>query len=106
MSNFSLKSGISSDIPTSLLDAATDELMEQLLLLESAGCGIHSSAVSVNLETRLIEVEVGVNAETLSEAKRVANACVRAAIHALGGVTPGWGEEAVQSVSPELVSSR
>lgn len=86
------------------LTEAAEALMEQLLALEEAGCGIHSSAVSVDLGKHIVEVEVATDADSFDVAYARVDSCVRAAIHATGGFTPDW-DQAPQHINPELVSA-
>jgi len=90
------------DMEPEQLAKASDELMEQLLALEEAGCGIHSSAVSVDLGERSVELEVAVDGSEEGVVIAVARSCIRAAIHATGGATPDW-DRAPAAVEPELL---
>ena len=78
------------DMDRSQLEAVAGKLMEELLALEDAGCGIHSSAVSADLGASQIAIEVSVDADSKTTAVSVAQSCIRAAVHAAGGATPGW----------------
>ncbi|WP_299442618.1 hypothetical protein [uncultured Phycicoccus sp.] len=82
------------------LESNAQDLMQELLDLEAAGCGIHSAAVSLDLDREMIEIEVATEDEDENVALARVNSCIRAAIHATGGNTPGW-EEAPHQVAPE-----
>jgi|NGEPerStandDraft_6_1074524.scaffolds.fasta_scaffold74734_1 hypothetical protein len=92
------------DMDRSQLEASAAKLMDELLALESAGCGIHSSAVSADLGASEVEIEVSIDADSKETALGVAQSCMRAAIHATGGATPGW-EDAPARVKAELGST-
>lgn len=77
------------------LDQHTDEVMEQLLLLESDT--ITDSDVSATLTTGEVSVSIAAAAETYDEALECADACIRSAIHAAGGHTPNWVTVATRS---------
>ena len=92
------------DMDPKQLEVAADKLMEQLLALENAGCGIHSSAVSADLGASQLEVEVSIDADSKKIALSVAQSCIRAAIHATGGATPEW-QQAPPRVNAALVTA-
>jgi hypothetical protein len=91
------------DMDRNQLEVAAGKLMEQLLALEDAGCGIHSSAVSADLGASRVAVEVSIDAESEKVALSVAQSCMRAAIHAAGGATSDW-EKAPTRVNAALVT--
>lgn len=68
------------------LEERADALMEQLLALEEAACGIHSSSVAADLGLGTIEVMVSVDGDedAAETARRVGESCIRAAILAAG----------------------
>lgn len=70
------------------IDEHTDRFMEELLALEDDK--LTDSAVGVNLATGLVEIEVTASGETFEEALSRADAAIRTAIHAAGGLTPNW----------------
>lgn len=73
------------------LEAQCGTVMEALLELEGTGCGITSSAVSLDLATFTVTIEVEATGEDFDEAVAVADSCIRSAIHKAGGATPdGW----------------
>lgn len=84
------------------LESAAGQLMDQLLALEAAGCGIHSSAVSLDLASGTVEVEVSVDHDDEEAAQAVSQSCIRAAIHATGGHTASW-DVASDQVTSELI---
>lgn len=84
------------------LEQAAGQLMDELLALEKAGCGIHSSAVSVDLADRTVEVEVSVDHDDEETARAVSQSCIRAAIHATGGGTAGWDVASDQVTSEPI----
>lgn len=84
------------------LEVAAGQLMDQLLALETAGCGIHSSAVSLDLAHGVVEVEVSVDHDDEEAGQAVSQSCIRAAIHATGGHTGGW-DVASDQVRTELL---
>jgi hypothetical protein len=92
------------DMDRNQLEVAAGKLMEQLLALEDAGCGIHSSAVSADLGASQFQVEVSIDADSKKIALSVAQPCIRAAIHATGGATPEW-EQAPTRVNAALVTA-
>ncbi len=81
------------------LEAAAGQLMDELLALETAGCGIHSSAVSLDLDDHVVEIEVSVDHDDEETAQAVGQSCIRAAVHAAGGGTASW------DVAPEQVEA-
>lgn len=89
----------------SALEGMGDALMDELLDLEEAGCGIHSASVAVDMGLSVVEVTVSVDAEDDETARRVGESCIRAAIHAIGGgqdLNKPWDIEPKQIVA-ELV---
>ena len=70
------------------LEAQVDALMEALLDLEDDGFG--DSAVGVDLGRAIVDVEVVGRGDSFDEALAKADSSIRAAIHAIGGATPGW----------------
>jgi hypothetical protein len=91
------------DMGRNQLEIASGNLMEQLLALENAGCGIHSAAVSADLGANEVQVEVSVDADSKEIGLSVAQSCMRAAIHATGAATPDW-EHAPTRVNAELAA--
>jgi hypothetical protein len=65
-------------------------IMDQLLALENAGCGISDAAISLDLATSTVSVELVAQGKDFQEAVTRADSSVRAAIHAAGGHTPQW----------------
>jgi len=92
------------DMGRNQLEIASGNLMEQLLALENAGCGIHSAAVSADLGTSEVQVEVSVDADSKEIGLSVAQSCIRAAIHATGGATLDW-EKIPTRVNAALVTA-
>jgi len=74
--------------PDDDVDGHTDRFMEELLALEDDK--LTDSAVGVDLGTGLVEIEVTARGETFEEALSIADAAIRTAIHAAGGMTPNW----------------
>ena len=71
------------------LDAHTDELMDALLRLERPG-ELCDSSVSADLGQFIVEIDIVGMGDNFDAAALVADSAVRAAIHELGGATPGW----------------
>ncbi|NLG22241.1 MAG: hypothetical protein GX555_12525 [Actinomycetales bacterium] len=71
-----------------------DAVMDQLLVLEeAAGAVVHSGAVSLDLGSSKVTIELVGVGETFDEAQAAADGAVRTAIHVAGGHTPGWNRE-------------
>lgn len=70
------------------VDEHTDRFMDELLALEDEN--LTDSAVGVDLGTGLVEIEVTARGETFEDAMALADAAIRTAIHAAGGLTPNW----------------
>ncbi len=70
-----------------------DLVMEHLVDLVESGCGVTDPAVSLDETTNVVSVEVQVVGEDFDDAVQLASSCVRSAIHAAGGHTPGWTVE-------------
>jgi hypothetical protein len=68
------------------------QVMEELLKLEACTPGLEDSAVSLDLGTDEITIEVDVDADDFEESARRGVAYIRTAIHAAGGATPMWGD--------------
>jgi hypothetical protein len=73
-----------------MLRAEVQRIMDELLVLEAAGCKIADTALSLDLVNDRVEVELLSWGEGFDEAAMNANSCLRAAIHAAGGSTPDW----------------
>jgi hypothetical protein len=67
-----------------------DPLMEALLRLEAADAAIEDPELAADLGTCGLDVQMTVEAEDPAAAMVKALATLRAAIHAVGGATPGW----------------
>lgn len=73
------------------LEAHFDDVMEELLRLESApGSQVTDGDVSAQLATGEVEISVVVDASDPDEAISVGMGAIRAAIHAANGHTPDW----------------
>lgn len=70
------------------LEAHTDQLMRELLALESDT--IRDADVSGSVTDGIVEVSVYAIGSSFDEAAGLGDAAIRAAIHAAGGHTPGW----------------
>jgi hypothetical protein len=70
------------------LDAHTDSVMDELVALEDE-C-IRDADISVNFESREVEISIVVIGDDFDEAAAKADATIRTAIHAAGGHTPEW----------------
>jgi hypothetical protein len=83
------------------LDCVADELMG----LD----GIVDPDLGATLSTGVVTFTLGVDAETMEAAMRLASAAIRTAIHAADGCTPNWAatyediESTVRSAEPDLV---
>ena len=62
-------------------------IMNALLTMEAGGCTIRDAAVSVDLGQRKLTIEVVALGEDIDDAMAVALACIRTAIHEVGGDT-------------------
>lgn len=72
--------------PLGEFDEQTDRLYEALLRLD----GVEDPDVAANLSTGAVDVTMVVEAGTGEDAAARAVGALRAAIHEIGGSTPGW----------------
>jgi hypothetical protein len=86
------------------LDEELNRVMEELVRLSATDCGIDDPALSHDANLGMVTVEVTVTAEDFDKAVETADACIRTAIHAAGGHTPGWNLEK-RSQHAELVGA-
>jgi hypothetical protein len=66
------------------------DVMSNLLDYETANPDISDTAIGIDATLGHVEIELVVVAETLNDAMLAGNAAIGNAIHAAGGVTPGW----------------
>ncbi|MFT4299078.1 MAG: hypothetical protein QM597_05550 [Aeromicrobium sp.] len=72
------------------VEELTDRLMLELQNLADSGGGIDDPALSVDLATCRLTVELVAQARNFDDAVALADASVRAAVHAAGWNTPEW----------------
>jgi len=65
-------------------------VMETLLALEGTGCLITSPAVSVDLSTSTVTIEVDATGENFDAAVALAESCIHSAIREASGTDPDW----------------
>ncbi|MGV1034326.1 MAG: hypothetical protein ACOYBP_03780 [Microbacteriaceae bacterium] len=70
------------------LDAHTDAVMEELLVLEDGA--LTDSDVSSELSSQMVVISMTATAADFDGAIALADAAIRTAIHAAGGHTPDW----------------
>ncbi len=76
------------DVPT--FGSRLDALMEALLSLEADDSAIEDPDLAADVSSCRVDVEMTVQAADPAAALVKALATLRAAIHAIGGATPGW----------------
>ncbi len=79
--------------PTSDREAIREEVdrvMRELILIEQSAVAITNAAISLDLDSLQVVVELVAGGGTFQVAQRTAESSLRAAIHAAGGSTPGW----------------
>lgn len=81
-------------------DALTGEVMTELLNLEECTPGLTDSAVSAMLSDRLMEIDLVATAGSFDDAAALGDSSIRAALHAVGAMTPEWDQV---KTSAELV---
>jgi hypothetical protein len=72
------------------LEGEIERVVDELAALDQCKEELLDFAVGLNDDT--VEVEVTVQADDAPTALAIAISCVRAAIHATGGGTPGWDD--------------
>ncbi len=72
------------------LETAMDSLMDALTALAEADNGLSDPDLAATIVGRLVDVTMTVDADDTITALNRASAALRAAIHAIGGFTPGW----------------
>jgi hypothetical protein len=80
------------------LEAATDAVMAALADLEEADPRVNDVDLGGSYLTGHIDVRMLIDADNEGEAALYAFTTLRAAIHATGGLTPGWENATVQLV--------
>ncbi|MCW2736111.1 hypothetical protein [Nocardioides sp.] len=75
------------------IDEQLGAVMEELVKLADSDCGISDPAVSYDSDLRLVTIEVVAESDDFDDAVVTADSCIRSAIHAAGGATPGWTVE-------------
>jgi hypothetical protein len=81
--------------------------MEALLDLEEADLAIQDPDLAADISTGHVDVQMVVEADDPAAAMVKALATLRAAIHAIGGATPGWETaSAVMHVAPVDAAER
>ncbi len=83
---------------TEALEAATDALMAALADLEEADPRVNDVDLGGNYLTGHADVRMLIDADNEGEAALYAFTTLRTAIHATGGLTPGWENATVQLV--------
>ena len=71
-------------------EAFLDAVMEAVADLEDVDPGITSCDMTATITKRRATVDMGIEADTLSDAGRLFMANVRTALHAAGCGTPAW----------------
>ena len=84
------------------LESELGRVMEQLVSLSGPGCDVDDPAISLDLGTQTVTVELLVRGEDFDAATRNADIALRTSVHAAGGATPAW-EVTKQSQRAELV---
>lgn len=82
---FTIK-GADSDQLEDLFDTLTDELSD----LEDTNDQFLDSTVAIEADQMRVEISVTAVGDSFEEAEATADSCVRAAIHATGGITKDW----------------
>jgi hypothetical protein len=85
--------------PAADLGAAIDDVTDHLALLDERTPGLLDYAVSSDATDNAVVFELTVEADDDLQALAAAVSWVRAAIHAIGGNTPGWTVEGSVSVA-------
>lgn len=85
-------SGSSDDSPSEV-----EVIVDHLIDLEECTPGLLDSTVGLDMGAQTIEVQITIEADTGGAALDQAVACLRSAIHAAGGSTPGW-EDGVEEM--------
>jgi hypothetical protein len=80
-------------------EADLDALMDQLAALDERDNRISDIDVDAYLDTGRFSISMLVAADGFGAAGDLAVATVRTAVHAIGGYTPGWTENAVYRLS-------
>ena len=84
-----------------------EPLMDALLDLEEADACIEDPDIAANVSTGCVDVQMLVEADDPASAVVKAFATLRAAIHAIGDVTPGWQmASAIMHVAPADAAER
>ncbi len=76
--------------PPDDLFEAVESLTEALADLEDCNRSLLDSTLSADKSTNQVVVEVSIEADSIDQALDEGQSCIRAAIHAAGGGTPGW----------------
>jgi len=72
------------------LDIHLDQVMTALMAIEAADNRISDSDYVATVKTGFVRINSSAQANSFDEAAAIAMATIRAAIHAVGGFTPGW----------------
>lgn len=72
------------------LAAEVEAIVEHLIDLEDCTPGLRDSTVGLDVAAETVDVDLTIEAKTAGEALDLAVGCLRTAIHAAGGSTPGW----------------
>lgn len=72
------------------LDYHLDQVMEELLQLESADPAAADPSLDVDFSTATVRMAVSIEAPDPIKATNAASGFIRSAIHAAGGATPDW----------------
>lgn len=86
------------------LDAATDQVMDALLQIESSDTTISDSDVSAELEDRIVTITVIVDANTWDEGNERGRVAIRSAIEAANGQVTDPPEVSTETESFRFVT--
>lgn len=83
------------------VEAEAEAIMDSLVDLEQVDYRLSDSAVSVDLASMTLDVELTVSGDDYQDCVQHALAAIRTAIHSADGGTPGWTTAAESHVSFE-----
>lgn len=73
------------NISQRVLERACSSVMETLVCLEEKGGNVSDAALSVDLETKIVEIELVGHGKDFAAARSAAESAVHSAIHKVGG---------------------
>jgi hypothetical protein len=85
------------------LAAHVEDVMDNLMGYEADHAHVADPAIGIDATTGHVEVELVVEADSLTAAISEGETALRQSIHAAGGYTPGWLRDASASVEYDLV---